>query len=296
MADVRLHQMSDDELGGALRGLAAAIAWPSTGGAGGTDLATAVRIRVESIPVPTSDRAAPRWDPRSWWSGGRSARRALILALVALLGFAAIAGAVGLGLPGLRLILGEVPPSLVPATAPAEPGGSARPSGLPGPLGARMALGEALDPADRAGLDERAGFEVRLPDDPSVGAPDAAWIDDNKGGQVTLLWATDAELPATAQRDVGLLLGQFRGRLDSGFFNKVIGGGTVVEPVRVAGNRGYWLSGEPHLFFWEGPDGFVDDGRRWVGDVLVWSDGPITYRLETALDHDEAIRIAESVR
>jgi hypothetical protein len=84
--------------------------------------------------------------------------------------------------------------------------------------------------------------------------------------------------------------------MDSGFFNKVISGGTVVEPVRVAGSRGYWLSGDPHVFFWEGPDGFVDDPRRWVGDVLLWSDGSITYRLETSLGREAAIRIAESMR
>jgi hypothetical protein len=65
--------------------------------------------------------------------------------------------------------------------------------------------------------------------------------------------------------------------------------------VRVGDARGYWLSGEQHLFFWEGPEGFVDDARRWVGDVLVWADGPITYRLETSLGREAAIRIAESM-
>jgi hypothetical protein len=49
------------------------------------------------------------------------------------------------------------------------------------------------------------------------------------------------------------------------------------------------------VFFWTSADGFVDDPRRWVGDVLLWADGPITYRLETSLGLEEAIRIAESV-
>jgi hypothetical protein len=229
-----------------------------------------------------------------WWrSSGRSARRALVLALVALLAVAAIAGAVGLGLPGLRLILGQSPASPVPTLAPAT---GAPDSPSPGPLGRRLGLGEQLDLDDPVSLNERAGFHVGLPEDPGLGPPDTAWIDDRKGGQVTLLWATGKDLPATSERDIGLLLGQFRGTVDTGFFNKVISGGTVVEPVRVAGNRGYWLSGEPHVFFWEGPDGFVDDARRWVGDVLLWADGAITYRLETSLGRDEAIRIAESIR
>jgi hypothetical protein len=216
-----------------------------------------------------------------------------VLALVTLLAVAAIAGAVGLGLPGLRLILGEAPPTAPSTLAPAT---EAPRTPSPGPLGRALRLGEPLDSDDPVALDGRAGFHVSLPDDPDLGRPDAAWIDDQKGGQVTLLWATEDDLPATSQRDVGLLLGQFRGTMDSGFFNKMISAGTLVEPVRVAGNGGYWLSGDPHVFFWEGPDGFVDDPRRWVGDVLIWSDGSITYRLETSLSRDEAIRIAESIR
>ena len=293
MAERPLGQRSDMELGATLRGLAPAIAWPMGGGAGGPDLATAVRGRVESMPVPGRDRWAGLRPTR--WSGsiGRPARRALVLALVALLAVAAIAGAVGLGLPGLRLILGEAPstppPTLAPATeAPGSPG--------PGPLGRALRLGETVDPSDPERLDARAGFHVSLPDDLDLGPPDAAWIDDLKGGQVTLLWATRDGLPATSERAVGMLLGQFWVTVDSGFFNKIIGGETVVEPVRVAGDQGYWLSGDPHIFFWEGPDGFVDDPRRWVGDVLLWSDGSITYRLETSLGRDEAIRIAESMR
>jgi hypothetical protein len=32
------------------------------------------------------------------------------------------------------------------------------------------------------------------------------------------------------------------------------------------------------------------------GHVLIWTEGAITYRLETALPESEAIRIAESLR
>lgn len=293
MAERLLHQMADNELESALRGLVPEIDWPATGPDRGPDLATTVRTRVESMSVPARDRWAGL---RSVWSGGRStrpARRALVLALMTLLAVAAIAGAVGLGLPGLRIILGEPPPGAVPSVAPAT-----RSPGSPGPqiLGGSMRLGEALDPADAATLDDRAGFHVAVPADPDLGPPETAWIDDDKGGQVTLLWPTGPELPATLEPDVGLLLSQFRGAIDTGLFNKLIDGGTVVAPLEVAGQGGYWLSGDPHVLFWEGSDGFVDDDRRWVGDVLVWSDGPITYRLETSLSRAEAIRIAETIR
>lgn len=39
----------------------------------------------------------------------------------------------------------------------------------------------------------------------------------------------------------------------------------------------------------------IDDGRRWVGDALAWTDGAITYRLESGLGRDASIELAESV-
>ena len=45
------------------------------------------------------------------------------------------------------------------------------------------------------------------------------------------------------------------------------------------------------------PDGeHVDEDRRWVGDALIWQRGDKTYRIETSLGRDAAIRIAESLQ
>lgn len=308
MGDLPLHRLPDDDLEAALRGLGSTVAWPTAApNANGVDLAAAVRARIEAVVVQSSPAARPlprgnrrptslvrsilalsalghrRWQP---------AGRALILAMVALVAAAAIVGAVGLGLPGLRLILGEAP-TLPSATA----GPTFEPSRAPTAeaLGASLGLGELLDPIDTAGLDARAGFTVRAPADPALGPPDAAYIDDTKGRQVTLLWTTRPELPATLEPEVGLLLSQFRGTIGEGFVAKAIGATTTLERVQVGGRGGFWVSGDPHVFFWDGPDGFVDDPRRWVGDVLLWSDGPITYRLETSLGRDAAVRIAETL-
>ncbi len=275
MTDLRLSQLPEGDLEAALRRLAPAIDWPSTGPTPDRpdqpDLAAAVRARIEAGPgtgqtVPPTTEGAPRW--RWTW---RPARRALVLALVALLALAAIAGAIGFGLPGLRLIFGGAsvspPPSLEPSRSPA-----------PGPPGAAMGLGERIELTD---LDARAGFSVQWPNDPSIGPPDAAYIDTRKGDQVTLVWAARPELPATLEPGVGLLVSQFRGNVEQGFFQKALDGGdTTVQLVMVDGEQAYWLSGDPHVFFWNGPEGFIDDGRRWVGDVLLWSNGTITYRLE----------------
>ena len=69
----------------------------------------------------------------------------------------------------------------------------------------------------------------------------------------------------------------------------------MAQPVSVHGARAFWLSGDPHFLFYEGPDGFIDDPRGWIGDALIWARGPITYRLETSLGQDAAIRLAESM-
>jgi hypothetical protein len=207
------------------------------------------------------------------------------VAVVILLALAALAGAAGLGLPGLRLIFGPAPvsppPSLEPSRSPA--------GGAPG---ASMGLGTRVELVD---LDARAGFPVSLPTDPALGSPDAAYVDPTRGGQVALVWAAGPGLPDTIEPGVGLVLTAFRGAVGDGFFTKVINLDTTVRPVRVDGRRAYWLSGDPHFLFYDGPDGFVSDSRRWVGDALIWADGPITYRLETSLGADRAVGIATSM-
>jgi hypothetical protein len=288
MADQRLYQLPDGDLEVALRGLVPVVAWPEAALPGGSDIAAVVRARVETLPVPRRDgQTGPfRW---SW----RPARRALVLALVALLAVVAIAGALGLGLPGLRILLGEAPP--LPSIRPVPSAGptASRPTEA---LGTSLRLGDPLDPTDRAELDARADFKVLLPTDPALGPPETAYIDHTKGGQVTLLWPTRPDLPATLQPEVGLLISQFEGIVGREFFTKATSSDTIIEPVEVGGHDGYWLTGDPHIFFWDGRGGFVDDARRWVGDVLLWSDGTVTYRLETSLGRDEAIAIAEGMR
>jgi hypothetical protein len=278
MADRPRLRMSDADLETALRGLGDAIAWPASGPASGEgpDLAAVIRARIEAGDVPATER-------RRWWA--RPARRALVLAVIVVLALAALAGAATLGLPGLRLILGP---------APVSPPPSVRPSPSPGAVpGITMGLGTRVD---LAGLDERAGFAVRRPTDPLVGPPDAAYHDLSLGGQVALVWSTRPDLPSTLQTGVGAVLTQFRGVVDNGYFQKAISGGTVVEPAKVGDRGAYWVSGDPHFLFYQGPDGQIFEERRWVGDALLWAEGGITYRLETSLGRDRAIEIAESLR
>jgi hypothetical protein len=284
MADQPLHLRSDADLEAALRGLGAAIDWPTSGATGATpDLAAVVRTRIEAGEAPRPTRWQDAW--RSW----QPVRRMLVVAVVALLALAilaAIAGAAGLGLPGLRISLGPAPVSPPPTLAPSP---SQSPAGVPG---AGMHLGEHVELAD---LDARAGFPVRWPQDTAIGPPDAAWIDQDLGGQVTLVWASRPGLPDTLQPGVGLVMSAFRGTVENGFLNKAVAGGTIVQLERVGGDRAFWISGDPHFFYYTAANGQIFDPRRWVGDALLWADGPVTYRLESALGRERTIELAESV-
>ena len=46
-------------------------------------------------------------------------------------------------------------------------------------------------------IDARAGFDVEWPSGPAIGPPDAAYIDETLGGQVTLVWRSRDGLPDT---------------------------------------------------------------------------------------------------
>jgi hypothetical protein len=277
----RFEPLASEGLELALTDLGGAIAFPAPA----SDFAARVTARIEAAPA--AEPAWRRW--RRWASapgGTRPVRRSLLIAVALLLVAATVAVAIGLGLPGIRLIFGPAP------TPPATVG----PSGSAASLepGATLGLGERVELADLA---SRAAFPIRYPTDPLVGRPDTAWIDPTKAGQVSLVWRSRPDLPATIDPGVGLLLGQFNGRLDQGMISKMIDSGTTVERVRVGADPGFWITGDPHFFFYEDADGrVVEDSRRWVGDTLLWTNDGLTYRLETALGREVAIRIAESLR
>ncbi len=273
-----LAALDDTELEVVLRASVASIAWPTASPAGAPDVATRVRARIAAGP-PAARRPS--------WTLWRPARRGLVLALAALLALAAIAGAVELGLPGLRLILGEPPASAPPSLAPSQ----AAPSGAPG---STLHLGDTVTPDE---VETLTGVPIVLPTDPAIGPPDAVYVDRTRSNQVAFVWAPSEALPETSDPGVGLILMRFDGRMDEGYHQKLVGLGVTSEPVTVDGRSGFWISGDPHFFFYVRKDGTtVDDERRWVGDALVWSDDAVTYRIESALGRDVTIALAESLQ
>jgi hypothetical protein len=270
----------DAALATALRGLGAELAWPDAG-APGRDVAARVRAAIVATP-PTGARPG-----RAGLGGWHRWRRPLILAVALLVALAAIAGAAQLGLPGLRLTLG--PPAVTPAPTTVPPSGAATPVGLPG-FG--LGLGRVVEPD---AVVPTIGRTIPSPLDPRVGPPAAIWVDRTRANQVALVWEPSDDLPATLDPRIGLIVMSFDGAVGEEFYEKAIHGGTTVEPVTVGGHDGFWVSGDPHVFFYQSDAGFVDDPRRWVGDALLWSDGTRTWRIESALGRDATIEIAESI-
>jgi hypothetical protein len=224
------------------------------------------------------------------------------LAAIAVLTLAVIAGALGLGLPGIRIV--QAPSaSSGPSTRPsgASPSGSGSlgslspsPSPSPtisGPPGTGMGLGDPIAVADVAAA---VDIPIVLPTAPGIGSPETAWIRD---GRPSFVWPASLALPATREPGVGLILSEFRGSLQPEYFQKVLNADTTLTPVAVGDVTGYWISGAPHEIVFIDPYGqVVFDSRRIVGDTLIWARGDVTYRLESGLDRAAAIALAESLR
>ncbi|HEX7166256.1 MAG TPA: hypothetical protein VF230_04670 [Acidimicrobiales bacterium] len=123
------------------------------------------------------------------------------------------------------------------------------------------------------------------------------WSNDVDGVAVfSSVYAASRELPAT-RAGVGALVQQFDASLeDPALMRKVIGANVVIEPIAVNGRAGVWIEGE-HAIAMRHRDGDVRFAPgRLAANAVVWQDGDTTYRLESALDRDAAIALAETLR
>jgi hypothetical protein len=285
--------MPDADLEAALRDLGRELAIPPTAErATSMDPAAQARARIALGDVPRS--RFPVWlVPPT----GLPLRRAIVLAMIALLAVVVVVGALGLGLPGIRFTQaptgspspGSPAPTGSPLTESAQPSSAAPMTS--GPPGTGLGLG---DPIGLADVSSAVDIPVLLPTASGVGPPVTAWLLD---GRLTLVWPVGSALPPTRDPRIGLILSEFRGSVQPDYFQKVLDPATTLTPVAVAGVTGYWISGAPHEIVFIDRDGqAVFDSRRIVGDTLLWARGDVTYRLESGLDQAAAIALAESLR
>jgi len=142
-------------------------------------------------------------------------------------------------------------------------------------------------PVTREEADDATSFPLRFPEE--LGEPDALFTRDEPGGMVVAVYGEAPRYRA--------VLVQWVGESTEPSFQKLAGSGTVVERVQVDGGRGIWLGGAPHFVIWFGADGsdHVDEPFL-AGNVLLWEDGPLSYRLEADVSKERALEIARSLR
>jgi hypothetical protein len=243
-----------------LQALAEEVRWPPT-----PDSLAAATTRLRTRPVTT--RPSHR-------------RRLVVLAVAALLVLAA-AGAVALGgLSGLRFVFTDSLPS---------------PRVVDDPWRIRATLGR-LAPLEEARTSFGPGLLV--PDLTGSAAPDEVYLGSAAGQhRVALVYLAQAAEPAL-HGDIGMIVTEWAGELFDGYATKWLDRdrGTV-EPVEVRGTMGYWFSGMPHVLeFLDVESGIRRPITRLVGNVLVWQDDGVIYRIETPAGRDAAIAVAESMR
>ncbi|MBI5960648.1 MAG: hypothetical protein HY866_18055 [Chloroflexi bacterium] len=224
-------------------------------------------------PTPDLARHSEEWLPGAADMGRRRfvLRPAwgvliVLIILAALLAVpqvrASILDALRIGAVQINLIEDDSPPDYIPLIVLGAPG--------------QVLKGETTLDAARAALD----YPIRLP--PDLGAPDRVFMQSPGGPLVILVW-NDPDDPARA----ALVL-------------HIIGPGihaikSVPERITettVNGTFAVWATGPYTLVYTSGEQ---DQGYLVEGNVLLWEQDGLTYRLESTLSLEEARRTAESL-
>lgn len=253
----RPFDQTNSDLERQLTELGSQLAWAPT-----PDLVAAV-AGATHIPTPL-----PSPHHRRRWLA--AAAIALLLVAAVLAGSSSIRSTVAdfLGIDGLRIERGE------PETTPTS---------LPN-------LGTPTSMQD---------FQRWLPFTPmqpaGLGSPNSIYIRILENGDVLgiMAWEPSDTLPRTAETNLGALLMQFDAPDEPVMMLKTVGlsTGTVTDTF-VDGSRAWWVEGASALTIYESRS----TETRPTGNVLIWQQGNIGYRFESALTMDEAIAIAESMQ
>jgi hypothetical protein len=93
------------------------------------------------------------------------------------------------------------------------------------------------------------------------------------------------------------LLSQWRGE-QLPFAQKQVGPGSQTAGVEVRGVPGFWITGARHEIVYRDPatGQIVAKSRRLAGNVLLWEDGDVTYRLEGARTVADARAVARNLK
>ena len=155
-------------------------------------------------------------------------------------------------------------------------------------------LGEPVSLAEAAGS---APFDLKLPADGPFADPDTVLVDRSAGGvRVTFVYEPGGRIPPSEVTGTGAILSQFDAEVMADSIKKVASGGSV-RIAELNGKPAYFISGAPHVVGYSDAEGnLVPDTSRLAGNVLLWELGGITFRLESELTFEQALRVARSIR
>jgi hypothetical protein len=285
--------MTDEEIARELADLGALVAFPAT-----PDLARTVRDATATEPAGAKIR---RFPVRKVLAAAAVVTLALVAGLLLSGGFRD-AVADFFGVRGVRIVFERgtptpsasvVPvctPTATPVTTPAaSPLAEATPVGTGLLLGQRVTLAEAQ---------AAVPYQVQVPALASLGEPDEIYLRTLPDGNqmVSFVYFPAPGLPETLETGVGALLMQFEARDRVEYLGKAVGEGNAWVRTDLNGQLALWIEGAHQLTLVTDPSqGCCVEPERTAGNVLLWENDGVTFRLESSLEMEEAIEIAESV-
>jgi hypothetical protein len=130
---------------------------------------------------------------------------------------------------------------------------------------------------------EKVDYQILVPSD--FGEPDYVYVYDAAGDMTILVWM-HPEQPQSVKLSLHFI--------PAGSWAITKMGPTIIELTTVNGEQAIWAAGPYPLRVYNMNE--MEFTRLIEGQVLIWTEGNITYRLETNLSMEEAVEIAESLK
>lgn len=179
------------------------------------------------------------------------------------------------------------PPPTAPLAKPsptAEPVSPVPPTSTPSTSSLIPALAQMAGRITLAEAQAKVDYPILLPKyPPDLGAPEFVFVQNMDGNMVILVWL-DPQTPEKILMSLHII--------PNGSWAIKKFEPTVIDETTVNGERAVWTSGPYPIIL---TNGEIQFERLITGHVLIWADPDVTYRLETDLSMDEAVRIAESL-
>jgi hypothetical protein len=168
-----------------------------------------------------------------------------------------------------------------------EPTATPTPAQTTTPIPTSTPIRSLLDLAGETTLDQAqhsVRFPIRWPNYPA-NPPDRVYRQDIDGAVIVLVWI-DPNYSGGIRYSLHILD-------EDALVYKIQP--RVIRDTTVHGQRALWTEG-PYILEWRRRRSVEWEMRRIVrGNVLVWMDGKLTYRLEMDVPLEEALKVAESV-